>query len=77
MVQCSLLSTTNHMLRSAFFPSPFKEAAIVTADGVGEWATTTIGVGEGKSDSTAARDSLSTFARYALQRVHLLHRLQS
>ena len=32
---------------SAFFPSPFKEAAIVTADGVGEWATTTIGVGEG------------------------------
>jgi len=31
---------------SAFFPSPFKEAAIVTADGVGEWATTTIGVGE-------------------------------
>ena len=31
---------------SAFFPSPFKEAAILTADGVGEWATTTIGVGE-------------------------------
>ena len=31
---------------SAFFPSPFKEAAIITADGVGEWATTTIGVGE-------------------------------
>ncbi len=31
---------------SAFFPSPFNEAAIVTADGVGEWATTTIGVGE-------------------------------
>ena len=32
---------------SAFFPSPFEEAAILTADGVGEWATTTIGVGEG------------------------------
>jgi carbamoyltransferase len=31
---------------SAFFPSPFQEAAILTADGVGEWATTTIGVGE-------------------------------
>ena len=31
---------------SAFFPSPFREATIVTADGVGEWATTTIGVGE-------------------------------
>jgi carbamoyltransferase len=34
---------------SAYFPSPFKEAAILTADGVGEWATTTIGVGEGSS----------------------------
>jgi carbamoyltransferase len=32
---------------SAFFPSPFTEAAVVTLDGVGEWATTTVGVGEG------------------------------
>ena len=30
---------------SAFFPSPFKEAAILTIDGVGEWATTTLAVG--------------------------------
>ena len=30
---------------SAFFPSPFKEAAVITADGVGEWATTTVAVG--------------------------------
>jgi len=30
---------------SAFYPSPFQEAAIVTIDGVGEWATTTIGYG--------------------------------
>ena len=32
---------------SAFYPSPFNEAAILTIDGVGEYATTTIGVGEG------------------------------
>ncbi|GAA5508752.1 carbamoyltransferase [Novipirellula caenicola] len=32
---------------SAFFPSPFDEAAILTVDGVGEWATTTWGVGRG------------------------------
>jgi carbamoyltransferase len=32
---------------SAFYPSPFDEAAILTIDGVGEWATTTIGKGEG------------------------------
>jgi carbamoyltransferase len=33
---------------SAFYPSPFPDAAIVTVDGVGEWATTTIGRGRGK-----------------------------
>ena len=32
---------------SAFFPSPFEEAAILTIDGVGEWATASIGVGRG------------------------------
>jgi carbamoyltransferase len=32
---------------SAFFPSPFEEAAFLTMDGVGEWATATIGVGRG------------------------------
>lgn len=32
---------------SAFFPSPFEEAAIVTMDGVGEWTTTSWGVGRG------------------------------
>jgi carbamoyltransferase len=32
---------------SAFFPSPFEEAAILTIDGVGEWATASIGVGKG------------------------------
>ena len=32
---------------SAFFPSPFDEAAILTFDGVGEWSTTCFGVGRG------------------------------
>lgn len=32
---------------SAFFPSPFEEAAILTMDGVGEWATASFGVGVG------------------------------
>jgi len=32
---------------SAFYPSPFPEAAVLTMDGVGEWATASIGVGEG------------------------------
>jgi carbamoyltransferase len=43
-----LLFTGHHQSHaaSAFYPSPFEEAAILTVDGVGEWSTTTIGVGE-------------------------------
>lgn len=42
---------SNHHLShaaSAFYPSPFEHAAILTADGVGEWSTTSISVGKGK-----------------------------
>src|SRR5574341_487426 len=34
---------------SAFFPSPFEEAAVLTMDGVGEWATASLGIGRGNS----------------------------
>jgi carbamoyltransferase len=34
---------------SAFFPSPFPDAAIITTDGVGEWTTTSVGFGNGNS----------------------------
>jgi carbamoyltransferase len=40
---------------SAFYPSPFEEAAILTIDGVGEWATSTIGIGKG-NDITILRE---------------------
>jgi carbamoyltransferase len=36
---------------SAFYPSPFEEAAILTIDGVGEWATSSIGIGKGNEIS--------------------------
>jgi carbamoyltransferase len=36
---------------SAFYPSPFEEAAVVTMDGVGEWATSSVGVGRGREVS--------------------------
>jgi carbamoyltransferase len=44
-----VLFTEHHQAHaaSAFFPSPFEEAAVLTVDGVGEWATTTIGCGRG------------------------------
>ena len=34
---------------SAFFPSPFEKALVLTADGVGEWATTTVALGNGNN----------------------------
>ena len=43
---------SNHHLShaaSAFYPSPFDEAIVLTADGVGEWATTTIAKGSGNN----------------------------
>jgi carbamoyltransferase len=40
---------------SAFYPSPFEEAAILTLDGVGEWDTATIGVGRGNKISLLRR----------------------
>jgi len=44
-----LLFTEHHLSHaaSAFYPSPFEEAAILTMDGVGEWATMTLAVGKG------------------------------
>lgn len=46
-----LLFSEHHLSHasSAFFPSPFKEAAIITIDGVGEWATTSVSIGSGSS----------------------------
>jgi carbamoyltransferase len=45
-----LLFSEHHMSHaaSAYYPSPFEEAAVLTMDGVGEWATTSFGVGKGK-----------------------------
>lgn len=44
-----LLFTEHHYSHaaSAFFPSPFEEAVVLTVDGVGEWATSTVAIGRG------------------------------
>jgi carbamoyltransferase len=44
-----LLFTEHHQSHaaSAFFPSPFEDAAVLTMDGVGEWATTSVSLGRG------------------------------
>jgi len=47
--QKQLLFTEHHLSHaaSAFYPSPFEEALVLTMDGVGEWATTSLGMGRG------------------------------
>jgi len=49
--QKRLLFSEHHLSHaaSAFFPSPFEEAAVLTMDGVGEWATTSMAIGKGNS----------------------------
>ena len=46
-IPCAISFSEHHLSHaaSAFYPSPFEEAAILTIDGVGEWATSTIGIG--------------------------------
>jgi carbamoyltransferase len=46
-----LLFSEHHLSHaaSAFYPSPFEEALVLTMDGVGEWATTTAAIGKGRS----------------------------
>ena len=50
-VDNNLLFAEHHQSHaaSAYFPSPFDEAVVLTMDGVGEWATTSVGIGSGKS----------------------------
>ncbi len=50
---CPVLFPEHHLSHaaSAFFPSPFDDAAILTVDGVGEWTTTTLGHGKGNKIS--------------------------
>lgn len=46
-----ILFTEHHQSHaaSAFFPSPFEKAVVLTMDGVGEWTTTSLGIGEGNN----------------------------
>jgi carbamoyltransferase len=46
-----LLFSEHHLSHaaSAFFPSPFEEAAVLTMDGVGEWTTTSLAIGKGSN----------------------------
>ena len=52
---------------SAFFPSPFEEAVVLTLDGVGEWATTTLAIGRGNKLSMIKEFTFPTRLAYFIQ----------
>jgi carbamoyltransferase len=49
--QAKLLFSEHHLSHaaSAFYPSPFRRAAVLTMDGVGEWSTTSLALGDGRA----------------------------
>jgi carbamoyltransferase len=53
-IEEKLLFSDHHLSHaaSAFYPSPFKEAVVLTMDGVGEWATTSVSIGRGSQLET-------------------------
>jgi carbamoyltransferase len=51
---------------SAFYPSPFQEAVVLTLDGVGEWATTTVAIGNKNNLNMIKEIYFPSFARIAL-----------
>jgi carbamoyltransferase len=60
---------------SAFFPSPFDTAAVLTLDACGEWGTASLGVGRQRPDDSEG-DAIPALPRYALFGGHVLHRVQ-
>ncbi len=78
-----ILFTRHHESHAAaaFLTAPTRRAAILTADGVGEWATLTVGHGERRlrrqdGDHAAARNQIPAFARHAVFDVHRVSRLR-
>ena len=59
---------------SAFFPSPFEEAIVLTLDGVGEWATTTLAIGKG-NNLKILKEMHFTLTWSFILSFYLLHRI--
>ena len=69
-----LLFSEHHLSHaaSAYYPSPFDSAAVLTLDGVGEWTTTSLAIGKG-SNLLVVKEIQFTWS--ALLCVHILHRI--
>ena len=61
---------------SAFYPSPFDEAVVLTADGVGEWATTTVAVGKNEKLEIKKKFIFHIHLDYYIQHLHITQDLK-
>ena len=75
--QNKLLFTEHHYSHaaSAFYPSPFEEAVVLTLDGVGEWATTTISIGKGNKLDIVKEIHFPHFSWFIILCFYLLLRI--
>ena len=60
---------------SAFYPSPFQEALVLTMDGVGEWATTSVHIGQ-DNDLDVVKEIHFSLHRAFLFGIYIFHRFQ-
>ena len=60
---------------SAFFPSPFDEAVVLIMDGVGEWSTTTVAIGN-SNKIDIVKELISQFIGPFVLSFHAIHRFQ-
>jgi carbamoyltransferase len=74
-VEGKLLFAEHHQSHaaSAFFPSPFEDAAVLTMDGVGEWATTSVSIGRHNKLEPVLEIHWPTHRVHARGRLPLLH----
>jgi carbamoyltransferase len=65
-----LLFAEHHQsyVASEFFPSPYEEAVVLTADGLGEWATTSVSTGRGNTLETIREIHFPTLWTWSIPR---------
>ena len=59
-------------MQQRLFPSPFNEAIILTADGVGEWATTTVAVGKDNDLEIKKEIHFPIHLDYSILHLHII-----
>ena len=73
-----LLFSEHHLSHaaSAYYPSPFESAAVLTLDGVGEWTTTSLSIGEGSDLKWRRKYTFRTHLDCSTLHLHIIQVLR-